>query len=196
MAFPRPLMMKCARMLLALTMTAYPAWAQAEEGLQVSVAASLKTDGASKSGASEDTDQPSLPPIPKSSLHRDPIHQQENCVAAGIYHEARGEGAAGMEAVGNVVMNRSTRWHLKPCDVIYQKHSGVCQFTWVCNAFSLVVSDIYSWHIAQSLAKHLVRQERPDRTRGSMFFHTCSAAELQANANPKPIVINHLCFYR
>ena len=46
-----------------------------------------------------------------------------NCqaVAQAVYHEARGEGKRGMQAVANVIMNRTETRNLTPKQVVHQK---------------------------------------------------------------------------
>ncbi|MEO9213106.1 MAG: cell wall hydrolase [Caulobacteraceae bacterium] len=59
-----------------------------------------------------------------------------NCLAAAVYYEARGEVADGQAAVAQVVLNRARHpaFPKSVCGVVYQgKHSGACQFSFVCN---------------------------------------------------------------
>jgi hypothetical protein len=57
-------------------------------------------------------------PLSKTSLQ---------CLVINAYHEARGEGASGVAAVTEVVLNRSKQRNMSVCDVVYQPH----QFSWV-----------------------------------------------------------------
>lgn len=96
--------------------------------------------------------------------------KQIECLAKNAYHEARGEGTKGMEAVTHVVLNRvkSSKFPDKPCDVIYQRTKKACQFSWVC-----APKAIREWALYEK-AKEIVRRvyttETHDFTRGALFF--------------------------
>lgn len=62
------------------------------------------------------------------------LEQERNCLALNIYHEARGESREGQIAVAQVTINRvrDSEFPDTICQVVYQKYSGVCQFSWVC----------------------------------------------------------------
>lgn len=61
--------------------------------------------------------------------------EQHNCMALNIYREAGNQSWDGKIAVAQVVLNRveNRRWPNTPCEVIYQRNSRACQFSWVCN---------------------------------------------------------------
>ena len=46
--------------------------------------------------------------------------QEIRCIAAAVYHEARGEGTLGQRAVAHVVLNRAKKRKMTPCQVIMQ----------------------------------------------------------------------------
>ena len=56
------------------------------------------------------------------------MHHAIKCLADNAYHEARGEGPAGMQAVIEVTLNRVQSGKYKPyiCSVVYQNK----QFSW------------------------------------------------------------------
>ena len=62
--------------------------------------------------------QPSLPSLDEASFR---------CLMATLYHEARGEGVQGIEAVASVVMNRARQANKSVCSVVYERK----QFSWV-----------------------------------------------------------------
>jgi spore germination cell wall hydrolase CwlJ-like protein len=69
----------------------------------------------------------------------EPMDDAITCLSRTIYWEARGEGAAGMEAVANVVMNRLGQegFPNKICQVVMQgREQGACQFSWWCDGRS------------------------------------------------------------
>jgi len=69
----------------------------------------------------------------------EPLNDVITCLSRTIYWEARGEGAAGMEAIANVVMNRLGHEGFPNtiCEVVRQGHEqGACQFSWWCDGRS------------------------------------------------------------
>jgi spore germination cell wall hydrolase CwlJ-like protein len=46
--------------------------------------------------------------------------QQVVCVAQAIWHEARGESDLGKRAIAHVILNRSKKSHMTPCEVLRQ----------------------------------------------------------------------------
>ena len=72
--------------------------------------------------------------------------KQIECIATGIYHEAKGEPEKGQIAVGKVILNRvNYGFESTPCKVVYQsnivtkfddngemKKVKICQFSWSC----------------------------------------------------------------
>jgi spore germination cell wall hydrolase CwlJ-like protein len=92
-----------------------------------------------------------------------------NCLTDTIYQEARGEGATGMWAVGNVVVNRlKSKWAKTICGVVYQKG----QFSWTVSPVK--VTDEKAHRLARLLAVQLLQQwqwEGTDNTGGATAFH-------------------------
>ncbi len=72
-------------------------------------------------------------PLPKSSYSK----RQQQCLAQGIYFEARGEPVKGQAAVSQVILNRVRNPHYPNsiCGVVYQnKHwYNRCQFSFACD---------------------------------------------------------------
>lgn len=57
------------------------------------------------------------------------------CLTQAVYYEARNESESGQAAVAEVVLNRS-RHRAYPkdvCEVVYQRNSRTCQFTFTCD---------------------------------------------------------------
>lgn len=105
------------------------------------------------------------------------------CLALNAYHEARGEGALGMLAVSQVVVQRaehpSGRWPRDICGVVFQggERKGKCQFSWYCDGRSDKPRDARAWAAA------LVVAEAARRGAG---FPTLSAATCYHAAKVKP----------
>ena len=92
-----------------------------------------------------------------------------HCMALNMFFEARGEGKAGMIAVGHVTLNRvkSPKFPNSICSVV--KQPG--QFSWYkssMNFKSIAVPD----HI-QEIAFNMVTGQRKyiDHTKGALYFH-------------------------
>jgi spore germination cell wall hydrolase CwlJ-like protein len=71
----------------------------------------------------------------KSDIRAVQFRQEElKCLADNIYYESGYEPFNGKVAVAQVTMNRVRNGSFPNtvCGVVYQKYSGVCQFSWVC----------------------------------------------------------------
>ncbi|MGO4410930.1 MULTISPECIES: cell wall hydrolase [unclassified Brevundimonas] len=57
------------------------------------------------------------------------------CLTQAIYYEARNESEEGQAAVAEVVLNRSRHraYPKRVCEVVYQRNSRTCQFTFTCD---------------------------------------------------------------
>lgn len=57
------------------------------------------------------------------------------CLTQAVYYEARNESEAGQAAVAEVVLNRSRHraYPKRICEVVYQRNSRTCQFTFTCD---------------------------------------------------------------
>ena len=104
----------------------------------------------------------------------EPLNDAITCLARTIYWEAKGEGAAGMEAIANVVMNRLGHegFPNKICDVVRQGHEqGACQFSWWCDGHSDDAEEDKSYVIAKESARKALNRQLTDRTGGALYFH-------------------------
>ncbi len=100
-----------------------------------------------------------------------------HCLALTLYWEARGEGRAGMQAVGAVVLNRvdDHRFPDTVCGVVKQGgETPPCQFSWWCDGRSDRPSNGRSWAAALALADEMLTARPRDPTRGALFFHSTS----------------------
>lgn len=98
-----------------------------------------------------------------------PITPQD-CFAANIYHEARGEPLIGQYLVGQVVLNRvhSTKYPNDVCSVIKQNR----QFSWVHEVKNRYPTDKYAWERAKSITKKfLLGKVELDLSEGAIFYH-------------------------
>lgn len=103
--------------------------------------------------------------------------QELTLFALNMYHEARGEGLAGMAAVGQVVIERmkSGRYPDGVCSVIRQYHAGVCHFSWLCDGRSNIPANKDQWYLALVLAKAMLYDGyRSQRVQGATMYYACT----------------------
>lgn len=104
----------------------------------------------------------------------EPLDQAIICLSRTIYWEAKGEGAAGMEAIANVVMNRLGHEGFPNtiCDVVRQGHEqGACQFSWWCDGRSDDAEEETSYAIAKEITRKALNRQLTDQTGGALYFH-------------------------
>ena len=141
-------------------------------------------------------------------------HEPEiNCLAENIYHESRGEGIKGMEAVGHVTMNRveSSRFPDSVCGVVKQAKlhpswktgelvpiRNACQFSWYCDGKPEVIDyDSVEWKNAKLVsAVTFYRLSGQDFTQGSMWYHADHVTPYWAHTMIKVNKVNNHIFYR
>ena len=88
----------------------------------------------------------------------EPLNDAITCLSRTIYWEARGERAAGMEAVANVVMNRLGHEGFPNTigEVVRQgRERGACQFSWWCDGRSDDAEEAKSYAISKEIARKL-----------------------------------------
>ena len=101
--------------------------------------------------------------------------REVECLAINLYREARGEPIEGIVAVAHVTINR-TKSDLFPssiCEVVYQRTSRVCQFSWVCDKISLrkVNETIYENLKKVATYVYVNKENIEDNTDGALFYH-------------------------
>jgi spore germination cell wall hydrolase CwlJ-like protein len=111
------------------------------------------------------------------------------CLARNVYHEARGEGHRGMEAVAYVTINRvkSGRFQNTVCSVI----SAPGQFVWYGKGYG--INESGPWAQAKRVANNVywTHDKSSDPTAGSLYFHADSGYR-----SPRKIKIGNHLFYR
>ena len=92
-------------------------------------------------------------PLPASA--HEPKQQQ--CLAQGIYFEARGEPESGQAAVAQVILNRlrNPAYPKTICGVVYQNEArrNGCQFSFACDGHSERINEKRQWATAQRIAR-------------------------------------------
>lgn len=81
---------------------------------------------------------------------------EQRCLAAGIYFEARGEPVKGQAAVAQVILNRvrNPTYPSTVCGVVYQNKSwrNRCQFSFACDGIRDRVKSPKLWNTAEDVA--------------------------------------------
>jgi N-acetylmuramoyl-L-alanine amidase len=116
-----------------------------------------------------------------------------DCLATNLYHEARGEGTIGMEAVARVTLNRLATPGFPDtiCKVVYQPK----QFSWT-NSVA-VIKDTAAYKQAVSVAEFVLSTPQHDFTNGSLFFHTIQIKRpTWTKSLEESLVINNHVFYK
>jgi spore germination cell wall hydrolase CwlJ-like protein len=82
--------------------------------------------------------------------------QQQQCLASGIYFEARGESVRGQAAVAQVILNRvrNPSYPKTICDVVYQNEDwrNRCQFSFACDNIKDRIRSDEHWNTAREVA--------------------------------------------
>ena len=80
------------------------------------------------------------------------------CLTQAIYYEARNESEAGQAAVAEVVLNRSRHraYPKRVCEVVYQRNSRTCQFTFTCDgSIGRRAVNAVAWARAERIAREV-----------------------------------------
>ena len=81
---------------------------------------------------------------------------EQQCLATGIYFEARGETVEGQAAVAQVILNRvrNPAYPKTICGVVYQNEDwhNACQFSFACDSVKERVNSPEHWKIARQVA--------------------------------------------
>jgi N-acetylmuramoyl-L-alanine amidase len=135
------------------------------------------------------------------------------CLALNMYHEARGQGSAGLLAVTSVVLNRvkDKRFPNTICEVIYEgpmKESwknkgtfypirGKCQFSWWCDGKSDEPKNKKIYNKIFEIAKSIYNTKNiVDITDGALFYHADYVRPSWAKTKTKTIEIQDHIFYK
>ncbi len=86
--------------------------------------------------------------------------RQFQCLAEGIYFEARGEPRRGQVAVAQVIMNRVNHDEFPDtiCGVVYQNQHrrNRCQFSFACDGVPERVTERAAWEVAEGVATQVL----------------------------------------
>jgi spore germination cell wall hydrolase CwlJ-like protein len=129
----------------------------------------------------------------------EPLDDAITCLSRTIYWETRGEGAAGMEAVANVVMNRLGHEGFPNtiCEVVRQgREQGACQFSWWCDGSSDDAEEDKSYAIAKEIARKALNRQLKDRTGGALYFHQRKVTPNWSNEYIRTVEVGEHVFYK
>ncbi|MDI6810007.1 MAG: cell wall hydrolase [Candidatus Eisenbacteria bacterium] len=129
----------------------------------------------------------------------EPLNDAITCLSRTIYWEARGDGAASMEAVANVVMNRLGHEGFSNtiCEVVKQgSEQGACQFSWWCDGRSDDAEEDKSYAIAKEIARKALNRQLTDRTGGALYFHQRKVTPSWSAEYIKTVEIGEFIFYK
>jgi spore germination cell wall hydrolase CwlJ-like protein len=87
--------------------------------------------------------------------------KEQNCLAEGVYFEARGESADGQAAVAQVILNRvrNPAYPDSVCGVVFQNEEMThhCQFSFACDGRPERISEAAAWKSAKQIALDVSR---------------------------------------
>ena len=143
------------------------------------------------------------------------------CLAMNMYHEARGQGSAGLLGVSSVVMNRvrdkrfpnticevvyqgptreswKTRQTLDPSDAKFYPIKNRCQFSWYCDGRSDEPKDKKTYERLLTIATSIVynRINFIDITDGATHYHADYVKPAWAKVKTRTTRIGNHIFYR
>jgi spore germination cell wall hydrolase CwlJ-like protein len=129
----------------------------------------------------------------------EPLDDAITCLSRTIYWEAKGEAAASMEAIANVVMNRLGHEGFPNtiCEVVRQGHErGACQFSWWCDGRSDDAEEDKPYAIAKEIARKALNRQLTDRTGGALYFHQRKATPSWSGKYIKTVEVGEHVFYK
>lgn len=114
------------------------------------------------------------------------------CLALNIYHEARGEPAAGQIAVAIVTMNRANWEAREVCPVVYAHR----QFSWTRNLNKQTPVESAAWTRAKKIAHRVIDGKHEDKTQGATHFHERTVKPVWRHSLKHTITIGRHVFYK
>ena len=112
-----------------------------------------------------------LPSLVAQYRGTDPGSRDLECLAAGVYFEAKSESLAGQLAVGEVIANRANSGRRFPssyCGVLFQRG----QFSFVRgSSYPSVARSSRQWQNAVAIARIVDQELHESAVPGALFFH-------------------------
>jgi spore germination cell wall hydrolase CwlJ-like protein len=114
------------------------------------------------------------------------------CMLKNVYHEARGEGVAGMQAVASVTLNRAEQQGKSVCDVVYARK----QFSWTNTAKGRNKPIKGDTSVLYTVVDKAMTGVLPDITGGATHYHTKAVKPVWRKQLKTLLTINNHIFYR
>lgn len=114
------------------------------------------------------------------------------CMIKNVYHEARGEGVVGMQAVAAVTLNRAAKTGKTICDTVYAPK----QFSWANTAKGRNKPMTGDTSVVYAVAAQAMTGTMLDITGGATHYHTKKVKPIWRKSLDKIGVINNHIFYR
>lgn len=125
--------------------------------------------------------------------------KQFECLSEALYFEARGEGAKGVFAVAEVILNRvdSPRFPDTICKVVNQGTGRMhaCQFSYTCDGIPEVVGERRTMDRMEKIAGLFIDGAPRELTDGALFYHTKAVNPYWASAFDRVATIGEHHFY-
>lgn len=128
----------------------------------------------------------------------DMTDDQTDYMARTLYGEARGEGARGMQAVANVIMNRvkAGGWYGASIkDVVLKPYQFSCWNANDPNRNIILNATPAQLAQARNIAERVISGELPDITGGAVNYHAKSVSPYWAASMTKTATIGNHIFY-
>lgn len=126
-------------------------------------------------------------PVPSLAQINDTV-----CMLKNIYHEARGEGVEGMQAVALVTLNRAKQQDKTVCEVVYQRK----QFSWTNTTKGRNKPIKGNIDAAYNVASAAMSDKLIDFTGGATHYHTKKVKPIWRKSLDKIAIINNHVFYK
>lgn len=126
-------------------------------------------------------------PVPSLAQINDTV-----CMLKNIYHEARGEGVEGMQAVALVTLNRAKQQDKTVCEVVYQRK----QFSWTNTTKGRNKPIKGNIDAAYNVASAAMSDKLIDFTGGATHYHTKKVKPIWRKSLDKIATINNHVFYK
>lgn len=129
------------------------------------------------------------------TIRRVNFEKDAYCLAKNIFYEAGGEPYEGRLAVATVTMNRvdHTQFPNNVCDVVYERNTRFCQFSWTCGPKAKFNPDAFDKALV--LAEQVLTENiRITELDNALFFHNTSIDPEWKFAVPIKQIGNHI-FY-
>ncbi len=122
------------------------------------------------------------------------------CLTQAAYYEARGEGADGMRAVVQVVLNRARHpsFPRSVCGVVFQgsARKAGCQFSFTCDGSMRGRVNPAAWNRARTIASAALSGAVYPGVGNATFFHTTAVAPAWRTSFMRVAQVGNHVFYR